>query len=157
MILRSSLLACAGLCAAGCSPGDAPPRMLSGDWIDYGVDFSISMTLAGTPGDIHGEGIYQSVGGPLSFTVSGSQDRLTWTWKDGSTEQLSVWFLDADSAFLEIAWGVPASGTCSTVVFHYDQCTADCPPWTKDPSCGCTQACCTNCSPGGFCFRRSPP
>jgi hypothetical protein len=137
------------LCSIACA-GEVP-HVLAGNWSGGSVDFTISMNLQGTPDNLHGTGVYRYVagGGDIAISISGTEKHLVWIWEDGRIDSMSVWFLDPDSVFSEIAYAVPATGTCDpfpSITFRYDQCIASCLPDEEVRAGG---------SPAGYCFRRT--
>ena len=131
--------ALAALCAAGCGPG-APS--LDGTWSDQGDDFFMTLSLQGPPDALKGSGSTESISANSTFTVSGNHNQLVWTVPDGGSTTFAVFVLDPNSFYLELRYDVPATGTCSTVIFNYDQCTGVC--LSAD----------AGGSPAGFCFVR---
>lgn len=77
------------LCGIAC--GGASESRLSGSWKHTGTDLIIEMKLQGTTEDLRGVGVCIGACAHSSMIISGTDQRVRWTWLEGQASSTQMW------------------------------------------------------------------
>ena len=127
---------------AACGEARAPSGpSLEGTWICNGIDFGVTLSLAGPPNALVGDATFTGQIGSPPQEVLGDQRQLLFT-ANGVSSSYNVFFLAPNAVFLEQDYSIPVTGTCDGITYQYAQCTGKCLPADAGGD------------PAGFCFVR---
>jgi hypothetical protein len=81
-----------------CSCGGAPRSSMHGQWRALETDCGVDLTIDGTPTRLTGNGseLVDCIG---TFTLSGTESEMVWTFSSGFIERYSVTFAPGDTWF----------------------------------------------------------